>query len=65
MTKENPTKEQVKEVRQQTGLTQTDSAKLIHSSLRSWQEWEQGYSQMHTGLYELFLLKTGQAFKPE
>jgi putative transcriptional regulator len=60
MKKEYPAPAQVKEARAQTGLTQTDAGRTIHAALRTWQEWEAGDSKMHPGLFELFLLKTGQ-----
>lgn len=37
------------------------AAALIHSTLRTWQDWEAGVARMHPGLWELFCLKTGTA----
>lgn len=53
-----PTPEQIKSERIKSGLTQTKAAELIHSNIRSWQEWESGKTKMHYGLWELFLRKT-------
>ena len=54
----NPTTEQVKAARAGTGLTQTQAAEVIYSTLKSWQNWEDGRRPMHPGLFELFLIKT-------
>ena len=52
-----PTPDEVKAARARSGLTQQAAATLVHSKLRSWQEWEQGHSTMHAGLFELFNIK--------
>lgn len=57
---EKPTAEQIYEARAEAGLTMKEAAALIHSTLRTWQDWEGGISNMHAGLWELFLLKTHQ-----
>lgn len=54
-----PTPEQIRAAREVVGLTQTEAAQLIHSTLRTWQQWEAGDRRMHPGLFELFLLKIG------
>ena len=41
-------------------LTQTEAAQSVRSSLRGWQQWEAGDRAMPPGLFELFMLKTGQ-----
>lgn len=47
--------------RHKAGLTQAQAAEVVHSpSYRTWQDWELGKAPMPTGLWELFLLKTGQ-----
>lgn len=53
-----PTPEQIKQMRKAAGLSQTAAAVLIHSTLRTWQDWEAGIAKMHPGLWELFLIKT-------
>ena len=58
-----PTPQQIKAAREAAGLTQTAAAKTASSALRTWQQWEAGDRQMHPGLWELFLLKTGQVGK--
>jgi putative transcriptional regulator len=59
----NPTPAEIRSAREAAELTQTQAAERIHSTLRTWQDWEAGLRRMHPGLYELFLTKTGQVFK--
>lgn len=59
-----PTKEEIRATRQSAGLSQTAAAVLIHSTLRTWQDWEAGKTAMHAGLWELFLLKVKKRRKP-
>ncbi|GHU02634.1 hypothetical protein FACS1894154_12500 [Betaproteobacteria bacterium] len=56
----NPTPDEIRTAREASGLTQTDAAKLIYGSLRTWQQWEAGDRRMHPGLFELFRLKSVQ-----
>lgn len=53
----SPAPADIRAARAAAGLTQTEAARLIHSTLRAWQEWEAGNRQMHPGLWELFRLK--------
>ncbi|ELI8047065.1 TPA: helix-turn-helix domain-containing protein [Yersinia enterocolitica] len=55
----------IKKYREAKGLTQTEAAQLIFSKYRTWQDWESGKASMHPGLWELFLLKTGQKIMME
>ena len=55
---DNPMPAMIRAQRLAAGLTQTAAAKLIHSKLRTWQDWEAGVAVMHPGLWELFCLKT-------
>lgn len=55
-----PTREQILAARKAAGLTQTGAGKLVHSTLRNWQNWEYGINRMHGGLWELFQIKTGR-----
>lgn len=54
----NPKPEQIRAEREAAGLTQTGAAKLVHSTLRTWQDWEAGKARMHPGLWELFRIKS-------
>lgn len=56
----NPAQENIRALRKAEGLTQTDAATLIHSSLRTWQDWEAGVTRMHPGLWELFKIKASK-----
>lgn len=53
----NPPPESIRAAREAAGLTQTEAADLVHSTLRRWQEWEAGVHRMHPGLWELFGIK--------
>ena len=59
----SPTKEEIRNERNLAGLTQTEAARLIYSTLRTWQDWEGGIAQMHPGLWELFLIKRSTSMK--
>ncbi len=59
----NPTPQEVTAARERAGITQTEAAAKIRGQLRSWQGYEDsgpGNRRMHPGLFELFLIKTGQ-----
>lgn len=52
---------EIKQARMDAGLTQQQAANLLHTSLRTWQQWEYGERRMHPAFIELFLIKTNQA----
>lgn len=52
-----PTGAEIRAKRERHKLTQTEAAKLIHSALRSWQQWEAGDRPMHAAFWELFRIK--------
>lgn len=52
-----PTPDELRAARLEIGLSQTSAAALVHSALRSWQQWEAGDRRMHPGLWELFSIK--------
>lgn len=52
-----PTPQQIRDKRNNAHLTQTAAAALVHSALRTWQDWEAGKAAMHPALWELFTLK--------
>ncbi|MEH6541949.1 XRE family transcriptional regulator [Halopseudomonas sp.] len=58
--KKSPSPAEIREARTNAGLTQTESAQTVQASLRGWQQWEAGDRTMPPGLFELFMLKTGQ-----
>lgn len=55
---DGPYPEEIIAAREAAGLTQTGAAALVHSKLRTWQQWEAGDREMHPGLWELFQIKT-------
>lgn len=54
----NPSPEEIRAAREAAGLSQSGAAALIHSTLRTWQDWEAGKARMHPGLWELFRIKS-------
>ncbi len=58
-TKTSPAPEAVKAARTRSGLTQKAAGALVHSSMRTWQDWEAGARNMPAGKFELFCIKTG------
>jgi DNA-binding transcriptional regulator YiaG len=54
----HPTEEEIRQAREDAGLSQPAAAALIYSTKRTWQDWEAGIAKMHPGLWELFLLKS-------
>ena len=57
-TASTPAPAEILAAREAAGLTQTEAAAVIYSTLRTWQDWEAGARRMHPGLFELFQLKT-------
>lgn len=54
----NPEPAEILAAREAAGLTQTEAGALVHSALRSWQQWEAGERRMHPAIWELFLMKS-------
>jgi DNA-binding transcriptional regulator YiaG len=52
-----PNPAEILAARREAGLSQSAAAALVHSGLRTWQQWEAGDRRMHPGLWELFRLK--------
>lgn len=57
-----PSSKQIKQTREQSGLTQTQAAALIYKGLRTWQGWETqegspGHRKMDPAFWELFKIK--------
>jgi putative transcriptional regulator len=60
-----PTPQEIRDARATAGLSQSNAAAKIHATLRAWQGWEADegtpdHRRMHAGLFELFMVKTGQ-----
>lgn len=61
----SPTPDEVRQARERAGLTQEEAATKIRVTLRGWQYYEGPigtieHRHMLPGLFELFLIKTGQ-----
>jgi putative transcriptional regulator len=54
----NPTPDEIRATREAAGLTQSQSAALLHANVRAWQKWEGGERQMHPAFWELYRIKT-------
>ena len=53
----NPTPEEVRAAREAAGLSQTAAGVLVHTTCRTWQQWEAGDRRMHPAFWELFRIK--------
>lgn len=56
-----PSPAEVRAAREAAGLTQTAAAALLHTTCRTWQQWEAGDRKMHPAFWELFRIKTARA----
>lgn len=56
-----PTPSQIRAARLAVGLTQVAAGALVYHARRAWQDWELGQRPMDQAVFELFLVKTGQA----
>lgn len=56
----SPTPEQIRQARQSAGLTQSEAAKVVYATTRTWERWEAGDRKMSPATYEFFLIRTGQ-----
>lgn len=54
----SPTTEQIRTARESAGLSQTAAAALLHTTCRTWQQWEAGDRRMHPAFWELFRIKS-------
>lgn len=52
-----PAPKEIAAAREAAGLTQTAAADLLHTSCRSWQQWEAGDRRLHPAFWELFRIK--------
>lgn len=59
----NPTPEEIRAAREAAGLSQTAAAALVHTTCRTWQQWEAEVGtpsnrRMHPAFWELFRIKS-------
>jgi DNA-binding transcriptional regulator YiaG len=52
-----PTPEEIRTARVAAKLTQTAAGEMLHTALRTWQQWEAGDCKMHPAFWELFQRK--------
>ena len=50
----HPEPEQIRALREQLEMTQTEAAAVAESSLRTWAAWEGGESKMHPAIWNWF-----------
>ncbi len=62
-TRKAPTPAEIRKAREAANLTQEAAAVKIDSTRRTWENWEAGKRPMHSGLFKLFLILTGQLEK--
>ena len=53
----NPPPEEIRDAREAAGLSQTAAGALVHTTCRTWQQWEAGDRRMHPAFFELFSIK--------
>lgn len=56
----SPTPDEVRAARDLAGLSQTAAAELLHTTCRTWQQWEAGDRRMHPAFFELFSIKVSR-----
>ena len=55
---ESPLPPAIRAARDLAGISQTAAASLVHTTCRTWQQWEAGDRKMHPAFWELFQIKT-------
>lgn len=56
----NPTPSMIAKAREKAGITQKRAGVVLHTTERTFQQWEYGERKMHPAFWELFLIKTNQ-----
>lgn len=56
----NPSPEEIRAARETARLTQAAAGALLHTTSRTWQQWESGARSMHPAFWELFKLKSAE-----
>lgn len=54
---DSPSQSAIRAARESAGLSQTAAAALVHTTCRTWQQWEAGDRRMHPAFWELFRIK--------
>lgn len=55
----NPTPDEIRAARLAHGLTQAQAAEVLFSSLRAWEDWENGRRRMHPVFWIFFQQNAG------
>lgn len=58
--KRAPRPAEIRALRDRLGLSQAQAAELVHSPVKSFQNWEQGRTPMHPAIFELLGVKGGR-----
>lgn len=62
-----PSAGEIRKAREDAGLTQTEAAKLVHTTLRVWQQWESTVEgdarRMHPATWDLFQINSGSLLR--
>lgn len=56
-----PAPDEIKQARAAAGMTQSEAAALIYSTMRTWQDWESGARRMHPAFMELWRIKVASS----
>ena len=54
----SPSTDEIRAAREAARLTQAAAGALLHTTSRTWQQWESGARSMHPAFWELFLIKS-------
>jgi DNA-binding transcriptional regulator YiaG len=54
----SPYPAEIQAARKAAGLSQTAAAAMVHTTCRTWQQWEAGDRKMHPAFWELFSIKS-------
>jgi putative transcriptional regulator len=57
----NPTPDEIRAARHAAGLTQTQAASLVYTTLSGWQRWEQAERRMHPAVWTLWRARVALA----
>ena len=61
----SPAPDELRHARESAGLTQSEAARMVHTTYRAWHQWETGDRQMHPAMWELFRIKARKNKKPQ
>lgn len=59
-----PSADEIRHARERAGLTQPEAAALLFNYVETWEQWEQGATEINLGLWCMFLDKSGLEHLP-